>query len=139
MTCQSDRLFPAGNKRRNTLNEDRCTEDRTVHDRTDRTVRALPHLLKLILIHTLCVWSDCGTLNCNAEFNGTVGSIDCYLIVSFITMRQSQIKILCLQIHKRFNDDILDLLPDDSCHFIAIHLNEWRFHLNFTHLILRIS
>ena len=32
-----------------------------------------------------------------------------------------------------------DHLPDDARHLIAIHLNEWRFHLNFTHLILRIS
>ena len=139
MTGDGDRLLPILHTRVNTWDSDRCTEHSTIHNTTDSTIRALPHLMKLILIHTLCIRGDGSTLYRYTIFLGSLSRVDGHLVVGLVTIRETQIIILCFQIYKRKNQFVLDHLPEDSCHLITIHLYQWSRHLNLFHNLYSIN
>ena len=135
MSCDRDRLFPAGNKRLDALNEDRSSENGTVKDSSDSSVRALPHRVEVILGHSLSVRCDSSALNCNAELISPVSCIDSNLVSCLVSVLESQVEILGLQINIRQDDNVLYLLPDNSCHLVPVHLYEGGLHLNLSHKI----
>ena len=123
MTCQCDRLFPVLYTRLDALYLNWCTENSTVQRCTDRTIWRLPHFLQIILCHTSCIRCNRCTFYSNTILFGCLCRVDRYLIVCLITVLQSEIIILCLQINKRKKQLILDHFPENSGHLIAIHLN----------------
>ena len=133
VTGDGDRLFPELHGRRDGRDGDRCAEHRSVQHRTDRSVRALPHLMQVVLGHTLGVRSDGGALHGNTVLLGGVGGIDCHLIAGLVTMNEAEVIVFCLQINKWNDKFILNHFPQDPCHFITIHLYERSDHLNFFH------
>ena len=136
MTCQCDRLLPVLHARLNALYLDRCAENSSIQCCTDRAVRRLPHFLQIILCHAGSVRCDRCTLNSNTVLLGCLRGIDRHLIVCLITILQSEIIILCLQINKRKQKLILDHLPENSGHLIAIHLHQRCLHLDLCHVII---
>ena len=94
MTGDGDRLLPVLHTRMDTWDGDRCTEHSTIHNTTDSTIRALPHLMKLILIHTLGIRSDGSTLYCYTIFLGSLGRVDGYLVVGLVAVRQTKVIVL---------------------------------------------
>jgi hypothetical protein len=76
------------------MDGDRSTEHGTIHDATDSSVRALPHLVELILVHALCIWGDGSTLHSHAIFLGSLGRVDGYLIVGLVAVRQAKVIVL---------------------------------------------
>ena len=133
MTGKRDRLFPVAYAWLDSLHNDRCTENSSVKNRTDRTVRTLVHLLQIVFIHTCMIRCNCRTFYCNAIFLRSFCCIDRYLIVCLITIIQSKIVVLCIQINKRKKELILDHLPEDSCHLVSVHFYQRCRHLNFFH------
>ena len=101
MTCKSDRFLPVSYTWFNSLHYDRSTEYRSVQDRTDRSVRALVHLLEIILVHTRMVRGDRRTFNCNTIFLGCLCCIDRYLIICVITVCKTKIIVFCIQVNIR--------------------------------------
>ena len=85
MTRKCDRLFPVTYTWLNSLYNDRRTENSSIKDRTDRTIRTLVHLLQIIFIHTCMVRCDCRTFYCNPIFFCSFSSVDCYLIICLIS------------------------------------------------------
>src|SRR5699024_12051329 len=47
MSCNGDRFFPVSDARLNSFYDNRCTEYGSIQNRTDRPVRALPHLFQI--------------------------------------------------------------------------------------------
>ena len=72
MSCYGDGLFPAGYERSDAFYQDGCPEYGTVKDRPDRSVRALPHRVQVILGHSLGIGCDRRALNCNTKLIGPV-------------------------------------------------------------------
>ena len=133
MTRNGNGLGPVLDIRNDTVYEDGCAEYRTVKNGTDGSVGALPHFLQVILLHTGAVGGDGCALDCNAVLEGCICGIYGYTVVGCISVLQTEIVILCLQIHKRKNQLILDHLPEDSGHLISVHLYKRGCHFNFVH------
>ena len=133
MTRKCDRFLPVAYTWLNSLYNDRCTEYRSVKNCTDRTIRALIHLLEIIFVHTGMIWCDRRTFYCNTIFLSCFSSIDRNLVICFITIIQPEIIILCVQINKRKKEFIFDHFPEDSGHLISVHLYQRCRHLNFFH------
>ena len=133
MTGDGNRLLPVLYTRVDTWDGDRSTEYGTVHDATDSSIRALPHFVEFILVHTLCIRSDSSTLHSHTIFLSRLGRVDGYLVVGLVAIRQTEIIILRLQINERKNQFVLNHLPENSCHLITVHLYQWSCHLNLFH------
>ena len=133
MSCNRDWFLPCSDCRFNAFDNNRCTENCTVKDCTDRAVRALPHFLQIVLFHTGCIWSDCCTFDSHTVFLRCHSRINGYLVISLISVFQAQIIIFCLQINKWKKQFIFDHLPENSCHLIAVHLDQRCCHFNLIH------
>ena len=133
MTCQCNRFFPVLDTWLNSFDNNRCTENRTVQNRTDGSIRAFPHFFEVVLLHTCCIWSNCCTFYCNTIFFGGIGSIYSNLVVCLISFFQTKIIIFCFQINKWQQQFILNHGPENTCHLVSIHFNQRCFHLNFVH------
>ena len=62
MSCDGDRLLPVLNTWLDSLYYDRCSEHCTIKDRSDGSVRALPHLLEIVLLNSCRIRCDSSTL-----------------------------------------------------------------------------
>ena len=133
MTRKCDRFLPVTYTWFNTFYNDWCTKYGSVKNRTNRTVRALIHFFEIIFIHTCMIRCDGRTFNCNTILLCCFSSINRNLIICFITIIQSEIIILCIQINKRKKKFIFDHFPENSGHLISIHLYQRCRHLNFFH------
>ena len=133
VTRKSNGLCPVANVGYDALYKDGRAEYGSVKDTSDCGVRALPHLLKVVLGHTSRVGCDGGAFNGYAQLKGSICGINCNLIVSLVSVLKAKIVILCLKIDIRGKKFILDHLPEDSCHLVSVHLNEGCGHLNLAH------
>ena len=64
---------------------------------------------------------------------GGLGGVDGHLVVGGVAMLQAQVVVLGLQIDMRKQQLVLDHLPDDARHLVAVHLHERRGHRYFRH------
>ena len=58
--------------------------------------------------------------------------VDADLIVRLVSVRQSEVIIFGVQFNERRKKLVLYHLPDDSCHFVAVHFNDFT-HFDFFH------
>ena len=136
MSCNCNWFLPVLYARLNSFYNNWSTEHSTIKNCTDCSVRTLPHLFEIILIHTCCIRSDCCTLYCDFVFLCCKCGINCYLVICLVSVFQAEIIIFCLEINIWLKKIILDHLPENSCHLISVHLYKWCCHLNFFHLLL---
>ena len=136
MSCNCNWFLPVLYTWLNSFYNDWSAEHCSIKDRTDCSVRALPHFFQIILIHTCCIRSDCCTFYGNFVFLCCECGINCYLVICLVSVFQAEIIIFCLEINIWLKKIILDHLPENSCHLISIHLYQWCCHLNFFHLLL---
>ena len=101
MSCNNNRLLPVLYKRFYAFNNNRSTEYCTVKNSTDCSVRTLPHLLKVIFCHSRRIRCDCGTFYGNLILLSCIACINSNLIISLISIFESKIIILCIEINKR--------------------------------------
>ena len=133
MTGNGDRLLPVLHDRLDAVDGDRGAEDGAVEDSTDGAVRALPHLMEMVLFHALCVRGDGRALDADAVLLDRLAGILGDLVTGLVTERQAEVVVLGLQIYERKNELIFDHLPEDSGHFVAVHLDERSCHFDFVH------
>ena len=133
MAGDGDGLLPGAHHGGDALDHDGRTEHRAVQNGADGAVGALPHLGEVVLLHTLGVGGDGGTLYGHAVLFVGVGGVHGDLVLGFLAVDKAQIIVLGLQVHKGQNDFVLDLLPQDAGHFVAVHLHQGRAHLDLFH------
>ena len=136
VTGDADGLCPCRNVGSDALDEDRLTEYRTVEDRSDRTVRAFPHFFEVVLVHTRRVRGDGRALDRYAVLFRRLCGVDSDLIVCLITLFKTEIIVLAFEIDKGEDQLILQHLPDNSGHLVAVHFDERCFHLNLCHIFI---
>ena len=135
MTGNGDGLFPAGDKRSDAFYNDRSTENSSVQKGTDGTIGGFPHFRQVVFLHTVCVRGDGSAFYSNTIFFGSHCRVNRNLIFGGFTMFQSQIIILGVQIDVGGEQDILNHLPDDTGHLVAIHFNQGGRHLNLLKIL----
>ena len=139
VTGNGDRCSPGRDIRLNALDQNRGTENRAVQNGTNGAVGALPHLGQIVLRHSCSVRGDGCALDCNAVLLGGVGAVDGYLILGLFPVFQTQIIVLGLEVNIRGQQNVLDPLPQDTGHLVAVHLDQRRCHLNLCHLIFLLK
>ena len=134
-----DGLFPVAHDRLDGIEQDRRAKDRAVQDGADGAVRAFPHLGQLrVLGHPLGIRRDRRAFDGHTVFSRGQRRVDGDLILRLVAVQQAKVIILGLQLDERADQLVLDHLPEDSGHFVAVHLDERRFHLDLFHAILLI-
>ena len=71
------------------------------------------------------VWSDCCALDSDFALFDGLSCIDGNLVVSFVTILDSKVKILDGHVEKGENEFIFYGFPDDSGHLISIEFDDW--------------
>ena len=133
VTCNDDRLFPCRNERSDAVHNYRRAEHRSVKDGAYGTVRRLPHFLEIIFLDTRGIGSDRRAFDRNAVFLGRVCGIDSDLIIRVVSVFKPEIVILRLEINKRKDKSVFYLLPENTGHFVAVHLHQGSCHSDFIH------
>ena len=131
MACNGDGLFPVLHSRAYAGDGYRRAEHCAVKDRTDGAVRALPHLVELVLVHALVVGGDGGALHGHAILLGGFCRVDGYLVAGLVALGQTEVVVLCFQLNEGHDKLFLNHFPQDAGHLVAIHLNERSGHLDF--------
>ena len=133
VTADHDRLGPARHQPRHVLADDRLAEDRAADDVADRAVGRPPHLLEVELLHARLVGRDGGALHGDAVLLGRLGRIDRHLVVGLVAMLDAEVVVLQVDVEVRQDQLVLDELPDDAGHLVAVHLDDGILHLDLRH------
>ena len=64
-----------------------------------------------------------------------LAAVDRHLVLRFLAVSQAQVIVFGFQVHKRQNDLVLDLLPQDAGHLVAVHLHQGGGHLDLFHRV----
>ncbi len=139
MTADDDRLRPGWHQARDVADDDRLAEDDTTEDVADGAVWRLPHLLQAELFNTGFVWSDRRALDADAVLQDGIGRVNGDLIISCIAVLNAEVVVLQVDIEVLQDQFILDELPDDARHFVAIKLNDRVGYLDLAQLLLLVG
>ncbi len=134
MTADDDRLGPAGDEARHVLADDRLAEDHAAEDVADGAVRRLPHFLEVELLHAGFVRRDGGALDADAVLLDGVGGVDGDLIVGGVAVLDRQIVIFDVEVEIGQDQLVLDQLPDDAGHLVAVEIDDRVRHLDLRHM-----
>ena len=133
VTGNGDRFLPAGQEGDNPVDKNGCTENRSVQDGADGTVRRFPHLVQIVFLYPGCIGGNGGAFDGDAVFFGCLSAFRRDTVGCFVAVFQAQIIIFRFEVDVRGDQNLLEHFPDDSRHLIAVHFYERRFHLNFIH------
>ncbi len=96
MSRKRNRFFPVPYTRFDALDDNRCPEYRAVKHRPDCSVRALPHLLEVVLRHTRGIGRDCGALYCHTVFFRRLRWVHRNLVICLIAVLKTKVIIFRL-------------------------------------------
>ena len=130
MAGDGDGLFPVAHAGGDAFHHHWRAEHRAVQYGADGTVGALPHLLEAVFLHALGVGGDGGAFDGYAVFERSLGAFHGDAVIRLIAVLQAQVIVFGLQVHIGQNQLVLDLLPQDAGHLVAVHLHQRRFHQN---------
>ena len=94
MSCNGNRFLPVFYARFDPFYYNWGTKNCTVKNRTDGTVRALPHFFEIILFHARCIWSDRSAFDRYFILLCRIRRVHCHLVICLIAVLQPQVIIL---------------------------------------------
>ncbi len=133
VAADDDRLGPARHQPRHVLADDRLTEDDATQDVADGAVGRAPHLLEIELLHPAFVGGDGGAFHADADLFDLVGGVDRDLVVGLVALLDAQVVIQQIHIEIGVDQLVLDILPDDPGHLVAVEFDDRVLHLDFRH------
>src|SRR5690606_34275298 len=139
MTPDDDRLRPARHQPRDVLADDGLAEDDAAEDVTDGAVRRLPHLLEAEFLHPRFIRRDGGAFYADAVLLDGVRRVDRDLVVGAVPVLDAEVVVLEIHIKVGVDELLLDELPDDASHLVAVELDDGSCHLDFLHIALTRS
>ena len=128
-----DGLLPAFDLRLDTVDLDGGAEHGAVEHGADGAVGALPHLFEAVLLDARRIGGDGGALDGDPQSLGCLSGIDGYLVVRLVTVLEAEVVVLGIEVDEGRQQLVLDDLPDDASHLVAVHLDERGLHLNLVH------
>ncbi|CDX59859.1 NADP-dependent isocitrate dehydrogenase (modular protein) [Mesorhizobium plurifarium] len=133
VTADDDRLGPARHQARHVLHDDRLAEDGAAEDVADGAVGRLPHLLQLEFLDARLVGGDGRAFHADAPFLDGVGRVDRHLVVGGVAVLDAEVVIFKLQVEIGVDQLVLDELPDDAGHLVAVEFDDRVRHLDLRH------
>ena len=133
MAANDDGLGPGGHQTRNIADDDGLTENDSAKNVADGAIRRLPHLLQPEFIYAGFIRSDRGALNTDAVLLDGMCGIDGDLIIGCIAVLHTKVVVLQVDVEVLHDEFILDELPNDAGHFIAVEFNNRIGDLNLAH------
>ena len=118
------------NKTWNVADDDWFAEDHATKDVADSSVGRLPHLLQAKLFNACFIRSNSCALNTNAMLLNCFSGIDSDLIIGCIAVFHAKVVVLKVDVEIRQDQLILDELPHNAGHLIAIELYNCAFYLD---------
>ena len=131
MSSNDNRFLPTWNEFRNIFNENWFSENSSIQYISNCAIGALPHLFKIEFFDSSFIRSNCSTFDSYFALLDSIGSIDGNLIISFIPILHSKIKILDINVKEGIDQMIFDGLPDDPGHFISVKFGNRVSNLDF--------
>ena len=133
VTADTNRLRPTRHQARDVLHDDGLSEDGAADDVAERAVGTAPHLLQAELLHALLVRRDGRTLDADAVLLDRFGGVDRDLIVRLVALFDAEVVVEQLDVEVRQDEPVLDELPDDAGHLIAVELDDGIVDLDLFH------
>ena len=103
VTTNNDWVSPSRDKLGDVLADNGLSEDSSVQDISDGSVRRFPHLLQFEFRDSFLIRSDSSALNTDLVFLDSVGSINSDLVIGLISVFDSQIEVLNVNVEIRKN------------------------------------
>ena len=133
VAADDDRLGPAGHQARHVFADDRFAEDDAAEDVADRAVGRAVHLLQIEFFDARLVGRDSRALDRDADLFGHLGRIDRDLVVGLVAIFDAEVVIEQLDIEIGVDQLLLDELPNDARHLVAVHLDDGILDLDLGH------
>ena len=89
--------------------------------------------MEVIFRHTGGIGGDGGALHGHTILPRGLGGFHGDAVLGGVALLQAQVVILRAELHKRQDEFVLDHLPEDTGHLIAVHLHRGSRHLDFFH------
>ena len=90
--------------------------------------------LEAELDHALLVGGDGGALNAHAVLLDGLRRVNCDLVVGLVALLDAEVVIHQVNVEVGKDEAVLDELPDDARHLIAIELNDGVMDLDLFHV-----
>src|SRR3984957_2865110 len=131
--ADEDGLGPAGHEPRDAGPHDRLAEDDAAQDVADGAVRRPPHLLQPELGHPVLVRRDRGALDAHAVALDGVGRVHRDLVIGGVPLLDREVVVLQVDIQVGQDQLVLDELPDNPRHLVAVEFDDGIGHLDLGH------
>jgi hypothetical protein len=133
VAADDDRLGPARHQPRDVRDHDGLAEDHPTEDVADRAVRRQPHLLQAELLDPRLVRRDRGALDADTVLLDGVRGVDGDLVVGGVPVLDAQVVVVKVDVQVRVDQLVLDELPDDAGHLVAVELDDRPLDLDLGH------
>ena len=130
MSADDDWLGPVGYKSWNILDDDGFSEDGSIKIVSNGSIGRFPHLFEFKFFYSGFVGSDGGALDSDFAFFDGYGSIKGDFVISFVSIFDSKIKVLYVEVEVGSDKFVFDELPEDSGHLISIKFCNCVFDFN---------
>jgi len=118
---------------RHVLADDGFAEHHAAEDVADGAVGRLPHFLQAEFLHPGLVRGDGGAFDADTDLLDGVGGVHGDLVVGLVAVFHPEVEIHQIDIEERGDQLVLDVLPDDPGHLVAIEFDDGVGHLDFCH------
>src|SRR5690606_34561094 len=139
VAADDDRLGPARHQARHVRADDRLAEDHAAQNVAASAVRRLPHLLQAEFGDARLVRRAGGAFHADAVLLDGVGRVDRDLIVGGVTAFHAEVVIVEFEVQVREDQLVLDHLPDDPGHFVAVDVHDGVGDLDLGHAYASVS
>src|SRR3954463_730725 len=139
VTADDDRLGPPRHQPRHVRHDDRLAEDHAAEDVADGPVRGAVHPLQAELLDARLVRRDGRALDPDAVALDGLGRVDRDLVVGLVALLDAEVVVLQVDVEVREDQLILDELPDDPGHLIAVEFDDGSLDLDLAHLLSSLA
>ncbi len=133
VAADDDRLRPPRHEPGDVADDDRLAEHDAAEDVADRAVGRDPHLLEAELLHPRLVRRDRRALDAGTVLLDGVGGVDGHLVVGRVAMLHPEVVVLEVDVEVGVDQPVLDELPDDPRHLVAVELDDRVLDLDLRH------
>ena len=133
VAADDDRLRPARHEPRHVGDHDRLAEDDATEDVADRPVGRAVHLLEPELLDARLVGCDRRALHADPVLLDRVRGVDRDLVVGRVAALDAEVEVLQVDVEVRQDQLVLDELPDDPGHLVAVEFDDGISHLDLRH------